>query len=188
MILRDLLAAVDHRSVRGATDREVSGLALDSRRVKPGDAFFALPGVNADGARFARAAVESGAVAVFGQGLPESPGATRIEVDEPRLALAQAACRYHGSPSQLLQVVAVTGTNGKTTTTYLVEAIIIAAGRRAGVIGTTGVRLAGETLPSAFTTPESPDLQSLLALMRVPALMRVRAAARERLFPRRLPR
>ena len=166
MILRDLLAAVDHRSVRGATDREVSGLALDSRRVKPGDAFFALPGVNADGARFARAAVESGAVAVFGQGLPESPGATRIEVDEPRLALAQAACRYHGSPSQLLQVVAVTGTNGKTTTTYLIEAIIIAAGRRAGVIGTTGVRLAGETLPSAFTTPESPDLQALLALMR----------------------
>ena len=63
-------------------------------------------------------------------------------------------------------VVAVTGTNGKTTTTYLIEAIVIAAGRRAGVIGTTGVRLAGETLPSAFTTPESPDLQSLLALMR----------------------
>ena len=69
MILRDLLAAVDHRSVRGATDREVSGLALDSRRVKPGDAFFALPGVNADGARFARAAVESGAVAVFSGGV-----------------------------------------------------------------------------------------------------------------------
>jgi len=166
VILRDLLAAVETRSVRGTTDREVAGLAMDSRRVKPGDAFFALPGVNADGTRFAVAAAQAGAVAVFGTGLPELPGATMIEVREPRLALAQAACRLHRDPSQLMQVVAVTGTNGKTTTTYLIESILDAAGRRAGVIGTTGVRLAGEHLPSSFTTPEAPDLQSLLALMR----------------------
>lgn len=166
MILRDLLAAVETRSVRGTTDREVAGLALDSRRVKPGDAFFALPGVNADGGRFAMAAVQAGAVAVFGSGLPELPGVTQVEVVEPRLALAQAACRVNHDPSQLMQVVAVTGTNGKTTTTYLLEAILDAAGRRAGVIGTTGVRLAGQRLPSSFTTPEAPELQSLLALMR----------------------
>lgn len=166
MILRDLLAAVETRSVRGTTDREVAGLALDSRRVKPGDVFFALPGVHADGARFAMAAVQAGAVAVVGSDLPELPGVTQVEVREPRLALAQAACRLHLDPSQLMQVVAVTGTNGKTTTTYLLEAIVEESGRRAGVIGTTGVRLAGQWLPSSFTTPEAPELQSLLALMR----------------------
>jgi UDP-N-acetylmuramoyl-L-alanyl-D-glutamate--2,6-diaminopimelate ligase len=165
-MLREILEEVDTLAVRGTTDREISGLALDSRRVRPGDAFFALPGVRADGARFAAAAVDAGAAAVFaGPGL--DPGAaTLVEVAEPRLALAQAAGRFHSHPSRAMKVVAVTGTNGKTTTTYLVEAIALAAGLSAGVVGTTGVRQGGVTRPSAFTTPESPELQGLLAEMR----------------------
>jgi len=164
--LSELLEAVDTLAVHGRTDVEVGGLALDSRRVRPGDAFFALPGVRTDGARFAADACAAGASAVFGApGLP-ADGATRVEVEEPRLALAQAAVRFHGHPSRALRVVAVTGTNGKTTTTWLLESIAAAAGWRAGIVGTTGVRVGGEARPSAFTTPEAPELQSLFADMR----------------------
>jgi UDP-N-acetylmuramoyl-L-alanyl-D-glutamate--2,6-diaminopimelate ligase len=165
-MLSELLEAVDTLAVRGTTDREVRGLALDSRRVSPGEAFFALPGVHADGARFAADAVAAGACAVFGGGGLEAIEGTVVEVAEPRLALAQAAVRFFGHPSRELGVVAVTGTNGKTTTTWLVEAMFTAWGRRAGLIGTTGVRVAGELSPSPFTTPEAPDLQGLLARMR----------------------
>ena len=166
MILRELLTEVESRHVRGPLDREVTGLTLDSRRVQHGHAFFALQGVHADGSRYAAAAVAAGAVAVIGPLGLAVEGATQVEVDDPRLALAQAAGRFHGHPSRTLDVIAVTGTNGKTTTTYLCEAILEAAGARVGVIGTTGVRIAGELLPSAFTTPEAPELQALLALMR----------------------
>ncbi len=165
-MLRELLAGVETVAIHGPTDREITGLVLDSRRATAGSAFFALPGVQADGARFVAAAVTAGAVAVFGAAGLTVSGATHVEVAEPRLALAQAAGRFHAQPSRALQVVAVTGTNGKTTTTYLLEAILEAAGVRAGVVGTTGVRVAGETRPSAFTTPEAPELQALLADMR----------------------
>ena len=182
-MLSELLAGVDMLAVDGTLDREVRGLSLDSRRVRAGDAFFALPGVHADGARFAAAAVRAGAVAVVGgPGLrsaspgtgeeggpavaPATPAATTIEVADPRLALAQAAVRFHGDPSRSLGVVAVTGTNGKTTTTWLVESMFASSGRRAGLIGTTGVRVAGELSPIPFTTPEAPELQALLARMR----------------------
>jgi len=172
-MLSELLEAVDTLAVRGATDREVRGLCLDSRHVSPGEAFFALPGVHADGARFAADAVAAGASAVFGgAGLEAIPG-TVVEVAEPRLALAQAAVRFFGHPSRELGVVAVTGTNGKTTTTWLVEAMFTTWGRRAGLIGTTGVRVAGELSPSPFTTPEAPDLQGLLARMRTAGVTHV---------------
>jgi UDP-N-acetylmuramoyl-L-alanyl-D-glutamate--2,6-diaminopimelate ligase len=164
--LRELLAGVTVAGVSGPLEQPVTGLALDSRAVRPGDVFFALPGVKADGARFAAAAIAAGAIAVVGPRGAQFEGATSIEADEPRLALAQAACAFHGDPSRALRVVAVTGTNGKTTTTYLLEAVFAGAGWRAGVIGTTGVRVNGEARPSAFTTPEAPGLQALLAEMR----------------------
>ena len=166
MTLAELLVEVEGATVTGTTDGTVTGLALDSRRVRPGDVFFALPGAQADGARFAAAAVSLGALAVVGARGVRVPGTTSIEVDDPRLALAQASCRFHAHPSRALEVVAVTGTNGKTTTTWLLESIWQTVGRRAGVVGTTGVRLDGTSRPSAFTTPEAPDLQSLLAQMR----------------------
>ncbi len=166
MTLRELVAALSGARAHGALDAGVRSLVLDSRRVQPGDVFFALPGVKADGARFAEAAVAAGAIAVVGAPGLAVAGATRIEVDEPRLALAEAACALHGDPSASLEVVAVTGTNGKTTTTYMVEAIATASGLRGALLGTTGVRVDGVTRPSAFTTPEAPQLQALLAEMR----------------------
>jgi UDP-N-acetylmuramoyl-L-alanyl-D-glutamate--2,6-diaminopimelate ligase len=165
-MLHQLLAGVDTLAVRGDTDLDVRRLVLDSREVRPGDAFFALPGVKADGARFAASAIAAGAAVVFGpRGLP-AEGSTFVEVLEPRLALAQAAVTLHDHPSRALRVVGVTGTNGKTTTTWLLEAIAAAQGWSTGVIGTTGVRIGGTQRPSAFTTPEAPELQQLLADMR----------------------
>jgi len=165
-MLAELLAGVDAIAVRGATDVEIQRLVLDSRRVRPGDAFFALPGVRTDGARYAADAAAAGASAIFGAAGLAVPTGTFIEVAEPRLALAQAAVRFFGHPSRAMRVVAVTGTNGKTTTTWLMESIAAAAGWRSGVVGTTGVRVAGESRPSSFTTPEAPELQQLFAEMR----------------------
>ena len=165
-MLRDLLDGVEVLSATGTLDVEVTGIAHDSRRVRAGDAFFALAGAHHDGARFARDAVAAGARAVVG-GAAAAPGdVPHVTVAEPRLALAQAACRLHGDPSRAMTVVAVTGTNGKTTTTWMLESILRAAGQRTGLIGTTGVRIAGVLRPSAFTTPEAPELQTLLAEMR----------------------
>jgi len=164
--LRELLVGLDGVAVSGSDGIAVTGLALDSRRVRPGDAFFALAGVHDDGARFVPAAVAAGACVVVGAPGTRAEGATVVEVPEPRLALAAMACRLHGEPSRAMKVAAVTGTNGKTTTTYLLEAIFAAAGWRAGLVGTTGIRVAGEARPSAFTTPEAPELQALLAEMR----------------------
>ena len=165
-MLHQLLAGVETLAVRGSTDLDVRRLVLDSRQVQPGDAFFALPGVRADGVRFAASAAAAGAAAVFGPRGFAVTGCTLVEVAEPRLALAQAAGMFHGHPSRALRVVGVTGTNGKTTTTWLLEAIAAAAGWSTGIIGTTGVRISGTERPSAFTTPEAPELQSLLADMR----------------------
>ena len=165
-MLAMLLAGVDAIAVRGATDLDVQRLVLDSRLVRPGDAFFALPGVRTDGAHFAADAVTAGAAVVFGVSGLDVRARTFVEVAEPRLALAQAAVCFHDHPSQAMRVVAVTGTNGKTTTTWLVEDIAREAGWRPGVVGTTGVRVGGEARPSTFTTPEAPELQALFAEMR----------------------
>lgn len=167
MNLRQVVEVLPGAAVRGPVDAEFGALVLDSRKVAPGDLFFALAGVNADGARFVSNAVSAGAIAVVtARGAYVPAGVTHIEVDEPRLALAMVACASQDDPSCAIDhVVAVTGTNGKTTTTYMVEAIGVAAGKRCGVIGTTGIRFAGEQRPSAFTTPEAPQLQALLQEM-----------------------
>lgn len=166
MTLRELLAGIDGATVTGPDDVAVTGLSLDSRRVAPGHAFFALAGTKDDGARFVPAALAAGARVVVGAKATRAAGATVVEVPEPRLALAAMACRFHGDPSRAMKVVAVTGTNGKTTTTYMLEAVFREAGWTPGLLGTTGVRIAGASRPSAFTTPEAPELQALLADMR----------------------
>jgi UDP-N-acetylmuramoyl-L-alanyl-D-glutamate--2,6-diaminopimelate ligase len=172
-MLRELLTGVEGATVSGPDDVAVNGLALDSRRVRPGDAFFALPGVRDDGSRFAAAAVAAGATAIVGPPDLRAEGATRVGVADPRLALARMACRFHGNPSRSLKVVAVTGTNGKTTTTYMIEAIFRGAGWVPGLIGTTGIHVGGETRPSVFTTPEAPQLQELLAEMKTAGVQAV---------------
>jgi UDP-N-acetylmuramoyl-L-alanyl-D-glutamate--2,6-diaminopimelate ligase len=163
--LAALLEELEVGAVSGPTDREVSSLCYDSRRVTPGAVFFGLAGVREDGARYAAQALAAGAAAVVVARGSAIAGATVVEVEEPRKALAQAAARFHGHPERALKVVGVTGTNGKTTTTWMLESIVRAAGWRAGVIGTTGVRLGDEQRPAALTTPESPELFGLLREM-----------------------
>jgi UDP-N-acetylmuramoyl-L-alanyl-D-glutamate--2,6-diaminopimelate ligase len=151
-------------------DVRVTGVTLRGQDALPGDLFAALPGSSAHGARFLADAVAGGAVAV----LTDAAGAVLVGADpvvpvlvhpDPRSVLGDVASTVYGHPSQHLRVVGVTGTSGKTTTTYLIEAGLRAADRVAGLIGTVGIRIDGRDQPSALTTPEAPDLQALLAVM-----------------------
>jgi len=148
-----------------AGDVRVFGIAYRSDAVRPGDVFFCIPGLRNDGHAFAADAVERGAAAIVGD-RPLSLGVPMVVVDDVRRALAMAAARFYGRPSEALEVVGITGTNGKTTTTYLLDSIMREAGRTTGLIGTVETRIAGERLTSARTTPESADLQALFARMR----------------------
>jgi UDP-N-acetylmuramoyl-L-alanyl-D-glutamate--2,6-diaminopimelate ligase len=142
----------------------VTGVTHDSRAVQPGDLYAALPGASAHGADFAEDARTAGAVAM----LTDRPGPhplPAVVLDQPRTRLGEVAAWVYGDPSSRLDVIGITGTNGKTTSAYLVEAGLAAAGRGTGLIGTVETRAAGEVIPSAHTTPEATDLQALLALM-----------------------
>jgi UDP-N-acetylmuramoyl-L-alanyl-D-glutamate--2,6-diaminopimelate ligase len=160
-----------------STTAAVTGATLRAQHVRPGDLFAALPGTRVHGADFAAEAMSSGAVAVLTDqtgvdraSLTEHPGVRSGAVsllvhDDPRGVLGMAAARIYGNPSQRLSILGVTGTSGKTTTTYLLESALRAAGFTTGLVGTVETRIAGERLDSAFTTPEAPDLQALLAVM-----------------------
>jgi len=150
----------------------VTGVTLDSRRVAPGDLYVALPGAVTHGARFAVAAVAAGAVAVLtdaeGAALAGSCGVPGGVDDDPRVAMAGIAADVYGRPAERLTLFGVTGTNGKTSTTFLLDAALTALGRRVATVGTLGFRVAGVPLDvsrTTITTPESPDLQALLAVM-----------------------
>lgn len=147
----------------------VSGLTHDSRRVRPGYLYAALPGSRAHGAAFSAAAVADGAVAVLtdpaGKADALAAGVPVVVVPDVRAVLGTVARWAYGSPADSLLLVGVTGTNGKTTTAYLVEAGLRAAGHVTGLIGTIETRIAGRSVPSERTTPEAPDLQALFATM-----------------------
>ncbi len=164
------LAANGTVTVRGASDRKVTGLAYDSRCVAPGDLFAALPGTRDDGLRHAAEAVERGASVILapepgGMTLQVPEGVTVVCVKDVRRALGLVSSAFHGDPSGTMKVIGITGTNGKTTLTYLVEEMLIKAGIPCGVIGTIGYRLGGESRPAHHTTPQAPDLQALLRWM-----------------------
>jgi UDP-N-acetylmuramoyl-L-alanyl-D-glutamate--2,6-diaminopimelate ligase len=137
----------------------VAGLEYDSRRVQPGFLFFAFPGARADGREFAQQAIDRGAVAAVSE-LPAPSGfrGAWIEVEHGRRALALAARNFYGDPAERLKLTGVTGTNGKTTTTFLIDAVLRAAGITTALVGTIEYRLAGEVRPAVNTTPESLDL------------------------------
>jgi UDP-N-acetylmuramoyl-L-alanyl-D-glutamate--2,6-diaminopimelate ligase len=151
-----LIAELDVLAVEGDPTVEVSGVTHDSRAVVPGALFCCVPGATADGHDFAPEAVGRGAVALLCE-RPSGLGVTELRVADVRAAMGPVAAAYHGHPSAALPVVGVTGTNGKTTTTWLLEAVLEAAGRPTGLIG---------TLSGARTTPEAPDLQARLAELR----------------------
>jgi UDP-N-acetylmuramoyl-L-alanyl-D-glutamate--2,6-diaminopimelate ligase len=156
---------------RAVPDLTVTGVTLRAQDVQPGDLFAALPGAATHGARYAGQAIERGAIAVLTDpaGVDEMAdlaGAVPTLVHPaPRSVLGGLAATVYGRPSERIAVIAITGTSGKTTTTYLVESGLRAAGRVAGLIGTIGIRIDGADIPSALTTPEAPALQALLAAM-----------------------
>ncbi|WP_231486406.1 UDP-N-acetylmuramoyl-L-alanyl-D-glutamate--2,6-diaminopimelate ligase [Candidatus Blastococcus massiliensis] len=172
--LADLVGRPSTGASGGTADVDVTGLTLASGEVLPGDLYAALPGARTHGVRFVTEAARRGAVAVLtdpsGRAEAAATGLPVCVVDDPRAVLGEVADRVYARPSQRLGVIGITGTNGKTTTAYLVEAGLIAAGRAAGLIGTvqTRTRTADGTvtaLPSERTTPEAPAVHALLAAM-----------------------
>ncbi|MBV9771894.1 MAG: UDP-N-acetylmuramoyl-L-alanyl-D-glutamate--2,6-diaminopimelate ligase [Bryobacterales bacterium] len=140
----------------------VEGLEYDSRRVQPGFLFFAFPGARADGREFAREAIDQGALAAVSElPAPEGFSARWIEVEHGRQALALASRNFYGDPAERLKLTGITGTNGKTTTSFLIDSILRAVGMTTALIGTIEYRLAGEVRPAVNTTPESLDLYRL---------------------------
>jgi UDP-N-acetylmuramoyl-L-alanyl-D-glutamate--2,6-diaminopimelate ligase len=150
MTVRDLLG--DGPAV------EIGGLAYDNRAVEPGTLFFCVPGFTRDGHDFASDAVARGAAALV-VARPVDAGVPEVQVEDVRAAMARAAARFYGDPTAALPVVGVTGTNGKTTTAFLVRALLEAAGRRCGLLGTVTSVVAGDKRPTIRTTPEAIDLQ-----------------------------
>jgi len=166
MTLRDLLEGVALRKAlpSAAAALQVTGLEYDSRRVEKGFVFFAFEGARVDGQRFAPQALEQGACAVVSEGpRPHDFPAPWIEVEHGRRALATASRTFYHRPDERIHFTGITGTNGKTTTSYVLEAILREAGHVTGLIGTIEYRLAGETRPAANTTPESLDVMRFAA-------------------------
>jgi UDP-N-acetylmuramoyl-L-alanyl-D-glutamate--2,6-diaminopimelate ligase len=148
-----------------APELPVSGLAYDSRAVRPGDLFFCLRGDRFDGHNYLAEVARLGAAAAIVDREVPHPPLPAVRVASVRALMPHLAAAFHGYPSRRLHLVGVTGTNGKTTTTYLVEAIRRQEGYPTGVIGTIATRIGAESLPADRTTPEAPDLQDLLAKM-----------------------
>jgi UDP-N-acetylmuramoyl-L-alanyl-D-glutamate--2,6-diaminopimelate ligase len=150
--------------------REVTGATLDSRAVQAGDLYAAVPGARVHGAEFVPAVVAAGATAILtdaaGEGRAVAGGRPVVVVPDVRAVLGPVAGWAYDEPARDLDLIGVTGTNGKTTTAYLLEAGLRAAGRVTGLIGTIETHLAGTVVPSVRTTPEAPELQALLAVMR----------------------
>lgn len=168
MTLGDLLGGMGGvLEVRGRTDVPLSGVVADSRQVAPGHAFVAIRGTAQDGHRFLPDVAARGAAALLVETWPEPlpPGPTVVRMADTRRAVAEAASVWYGKPSERLDVVGVTGTKGKTTTTYLLESILAAAGRRPGRLGTVDCRFEGRTWPAATTTPDPVGLARLLREM-----------------------
>ncbi len=158
---------IDGTGARGdlVGDPEIALVTADSRRVVPGTCFFALPGAKRDGHDFAAQAARQGAAAVVAERPVECAPARLLLVPSARRAMAIAAANFHGRPADRLRIAGVTGTNGKTTITYLVEACAAEAGLPVGVIGTITHRFAGNERAASHTTPESTEIQALLAEM-----------------------
>lgn len=166
MRLRELVQGGEVEEAEGDMDQVVTGLVYDSRQVKPGQLFFAVPGARIDGHQFAGEALERGAAGVVVErGTPLRSGATWLRVRNVRRTMGMWSAVYFAHPSRRMVLFGVTGTNGKTTVTYLLESILAAAGMAPGVIGTINYRFQNRVLPAPHTTPESVDLQALLAEM-----------------------
>ncbi len=164
----ELFAGMDRTIIGNANDK-VEGIAYRSDCVEPGDMFFCIVGLNTDGHSYAQDAINRGARVIVVERkvyLADATDVTEVVVKDTRKAMAHAAANFFDHPSQDLSLVGITGTNGKTTTSYLTEHIARVAGKKTGVIGTVGIRIGDMQEKSSHTTPESPDLQRMFARMR----------------------
>ena len=167
MMLYDILNQVDYGATVGG-NVEVATIAIDSRAVAAGSLFVCIRGLRSDGHNYINDVAAKGASAIVCEELPASPpkGVTLIKVSDARSALAKIAANFYGNPSKGMTMLGITGTNGKTSTTYFVEAIWHAAGDRAGVIGTSGARIHDEMLDIPFNTSSTPDAIELHQILR----------------------
>ncbi len=165
MTLSALLEGVKIIDVQGNIETKVSGIAFDSQQVKPGDVFVCISGFKTDGHIFAEDALENGAVAIVAEKQIENVAATVVIVENTRLALAHMAAEYFDHPYRKFKLIGVTGTNGKTTTTYLVKTILESLGQKVGLIGTNQNMIGDEVIPSRHTTPDSLELMQLFSRM-----------------------
>jgi UDP-N-acetylmuramoyl-L-alanyl-D-glutamate--2,6-diaminopimelate ligase len=165
MQLKTLVAAISPRQIIGPVDRVVEGIAYDSRRVPRNGLFVALRGEKVDGHQFVEQAVEKGATVIVTEHEVPSPRATCLVVENTRAALADLAGTFYQHPDRRLKLAAVTGTNGKTTTTFLIKHICEKAGLRCGLLGTVRYEIADRVLPAVRTTPESLEVYDLLGQM-----------------------
>ncbi|MBN2167983.1 MAG: UDP-N-acetylmuramyl-tripeptide synthetase, partial [Actinobacteria bacterium] len=167
MLLSELLDAIEEKKTFYFRDIEVSGLAYDSRETGPGEAFFCIKGLVTDGHQYIRNAVKNGAAVIFVEREPDEDieDIIFIKVPDTRYALARCSSKFYGDPSRKLILVGITGTNGKTTTTYLVKSLFDCAGYKTGMIGTIENYIGDKSEEVTRTTPESLDLQRLLGRM-----------------------
>lgn len=166
MKLKELLEGIEILSANADLETEIAQVCYDSRQVRPGDLFVALSGYTVDGHKFIPQAMASGAAAVLCQVPPEGEGIPYVQTADSRRALAAAGANFFGHPARGMTMVGITGTNGKTTSTYLLKAVLEARGETVGLIGTNQNMIGQEVLPTERTTPESFELQKLFARMR----------------------
>ena len=165
MNLSELLKEIEIKQVHGSVQVGITGIAFDSRAVKPGNLFVCISGFQTDGHRFAPDAVEKGAAAIVVEQDLHELGITCIVVENTRRALAQISAAFYQHPDRRFCLIGITGTNGKTTTTYLVKSVLEAMGKKVGLIGTNQNMIGTEIIPSKHTTPDSLELMRLFARM-----------------------
>jgi UDP-N-acetylmuramoyl-L-alanyl-D-glutamate--2,6-diaminopimelate ligase len=162
MILKEMLRDTEVLRTEGSLDIDINAVYYDSRQVTPGSLFFCIEGYQVDGHLYAGAAAEKGAVAVVLQKDVQLPkGVTKIFVPDTRQAMGQISSVFFGNPTENMILFGVTGTNGKTTTTYMIKSILEQSGKKVGLIGTISNIIGDRSIPAERTTPESPDLQGL---------------------------
>jgi len=163
MQLEELVRRLTPPSVNGSLDKQVTSICYDSRRADSGSLFVAIRGERVDGHDFIAEAIDRGAVGVVCQKEVASHRVASVVVDDSRAALARLAATFYGEPSRKLRMIGVTGTNGKTTTTFLIKHLLQRANQKTGLIGTVSYEIGERVLPAYRTTPESLELQELLA-------------------------
>ncbi len=165
MKLTELLNGVEIKKIIGSEHLNITGITFSSLEVKPGNIFVCISGLKTDGHKYAADAISKGAIAVMAERDLSELGVTCVLCDNTRLAMAEAAANFYGHPEKKFKLIGVTGTNGKTTTTYIVKSVLESLGKKVGLIGTNQNMIGTEVIPSRHTTPDSLELMQLFSQM-----------------------